>query len=81
MYCKTSLSTVRQSLVTQLLGEKQEQAKIGFPSPTCVTRDCLTVFKLVLKYIFLLVSVTEQIIRPCIIIFYKFKFWHFLFYM
>ena len=30
---------------------KQEQAKMGFPPPTCVTRDCMTVLKLVLKYI------------------------------
>ena len=69
MYFKTSLSTVKQSQVTQLLCGKQEQPKMGFPPPTCVTRDCLTVVKLVLKYIYRLVSVTQKIFRPCIIIF------------
>ena len=50
MYLKTGFSSVRQSF-TQLVGGKQEQAKMGFPPPTCVTRDCLTVLELVLEYI------------------------------
>ena len=35
MYFKTNFSSVRQTI----------------PPPTCVTRDCMTVLKLVLKYI------------------------------
>ena len=49
-----------------------------FP-PIWVTGSCLTVLKLILKYTDLLVSVTEQIIRPQSVIFLKFEFGHFSF--
>ena len=42
---------------TQLVGGKPEQAKMRFPPPRCVTRDCLSTYTS-LKYIIFLVSVT-----------------------
>ena len=41
---------VKQPPVTELGYEKHEMAKIGFSTPTWVTRGCLTVVKLVLIY-------------------------------
>ena len=62
IYFKTSLNTVRQSLVTHVGDGKPILACSCFSPSNWVTSDCLTVLKLV-QYIYLLVCVTEQIIH------------------